>query len=243
MSERSLSEITDVLTSPHSPRPVIAIVGAGPCLGLAIAMTFGARGFKAALLSRSPFKLEPTVLKLAKRGIEAAAFHVDVLDRLSIASGIEAAKQRFGQIDVLEFSPVDQVLPTPATESISDNLQSRINFNLHGAVAVVKQVLPDMVARASGTILFTTGSSSVHPYLGWDLFADFAQALHAAVAPNGVQVGYVAIGSFMERQPDTTPEAIAPLYWELHTQRDQVEKVFMPGTNNVDSKPRAGTAW
>jgi len=25
-----------------------------------------------------------------------------------------------------------------------------------------------------------------------------------------------------------TPEAIAPLYWQLHTQRDAVEKVFFP---------------
>ena len=25
-----------------------------------------------------------------------------------------------------------------------------------------------------------------------------------------------------------TPDAIAPLYWELHTQRDEIEKVFTP---------------
>ena len=29
-------------------------------------------------------------------------------------------------------------------------------------------------------------------------------------------------------QPGTAPEAIAPLYWELHTERDQVEKIFQP---------------
>ena len=30
------------------------------------------------------------------------------------------------------------------------------------------------------------------------------------------------------RQPGATPDAIAPLYWELHPQRDEIEKVFTP---------------
>ena len=57
--------------------------------------------------------------------------------------------------------------------------------------------------------------------MGHDVFANFAlasaalrnwaHALHAAVAPKGVQVGYVAIGAFIGRLPAATPEAIAPL--------------------------------
>jgi short-subunit dehydrogenase len=37
--------------------PVLAIVGAGPGMGLAIAETFGANGYKVGLLSRDPAKL------------------------------------------------------------------------------------------------------------------------------------------------------------------------------------------
>jgi NADP-dependent 3-hydroxy acid dehydrogenase YdfG len=233
--------------------PVIAIIGAGPGMGLAIAKTFGANGFKVALLSRNPANLEPIVTELAKQGIEAAAFTANVLDRASIASGLTAVKQRFGQIDVLEFSPADRALPlVPATELTHDNVQVQIDFYVHGAIAAVNQVLPDMLARRSGTILFTTGASSVYPHLGHDMFANvalaaaglrnWAHALHAAVAPNGVQVGHVAIGAWIGRQPGATPEAIAPLYWELHTQRDQVEKVFMPETINEASEPRGGVA-
>jgi hypothetical protein len=44
-----------------------------------------------------------------------------------------------------------------------------------------------------------------------------------------VQVGHVAIAAWIG-QPGATPEAIAPLYWQLHTQHDQVEKVFSPQT-------------
>jgi NAD(P)-dependent dehydrogenase (short-subunit alcohol dehydrogenase family) len=58
--------------------PVLAIVGAGPGMGLAIAKTFGANGNKVGLLSRDSAKLHPLVAELAEHGIEAAAFALDV---------------------------------------------------------------------------------------------------------------------------------------------------------------------
>jgi NAD(P)-dependent dehydrogenase (short-subunit alcohol dehydrogenase family) len=166
-----------------------------------------------------------------------------VLDRASIASGLTTVKQRFGSIDVLEYSPADWGLPLASISDLShDNMQTAFDFNVHGAFAAVQAVLPDMLARKAGTILFTTGASSVYPHLGNERFANFAiagaglrayaHALHAALAPSGVQVGHVAIGAWIGRQPGATPEAIAPLYWELHTQRDQVEKMFFPETTN-----------
>ena len=219
--------------------PVIAIIGAGPGMGLAVARTFGEQGYKVALLSRSPAKLEPLVAELAGQGVEAAAFTADVLDRASIASGLTAVKQRLGSIDVIEYSPADRGLPLTSISQLShDNVQVAFDFNVHGALAAVQAVLPEMLARRAGTILFTTGASSVYPHLGNEMFANFAVAgaalrayahsLHAALAPSGVQVGHVAIGAWIGQQPGATPESIAPLYWELHTERDQVEKIFQP---------------
>src|SRR5262249_40181673 len=103
----------------------------------------------------------------------------------------------------------------------------------------------------AGTILFTTGAASVYPHVGSELmFANFAvagaclrayaHALHATLVPSGVQVGHVAIGAWIGQQPGATPEAIAPLYWELHTRRDEVEKVFMlqaADRRPVDGRP------
>jgi len=215
--------------------PVIAILGAGPGMGLAIAKTFGAHGYRVALLSRHPAKQEPLVAELARHGIISAAFRADARDRGSVGSGFEAVKQRLGSIDVLEFSPVDRTMPLPAvTELTRENVRVWIDLYVHGAVAAVNQVLPAMLARHSGTILFTTGASSVLPVprcgpvgaaMAW--LRNWAHALHAAVAPKGVQVGHVAIGDFVGRRPGATPDAIAPLYWELHTHRHEIEKVFL----------------
>ena len=234
MSEVNALSVSKV-NQEEDTMPVIAILGAGPGMGLAIAKTFGAHGYRVALLSRHPATQEPLVTELARHGIISAAFRADARDRESIASGLAAVKQRFGSIDVLEFSPIDRTLPMPsATELTHESVRVWIDLYVHGAVTAVNHVLPDMLARRSGTILFTTGASSVYPAprfgavgaaMAW--LRNWAHALHDAVAPKGVQVGHVAIGAFIGRQPGATPDAIAPLYWELHTHRHEIEKVFL----------------
>jgi NAD(P)-dependent dehydrogenase (short-subunit alcohol dehydrogenase family) len=61
--------------------PVIAIVGAGPGLGLSIARRFGREGFTVALISRSAANLDRLAAELADSGIQAAGFPADVRDR------------------------------------------------------------------------------------------------------------------------------------------------------------------
>jgi short-subunit dehydrogenase len=84
-------------------------------------------------------------------------------------------------------------------------VQPWLDFPLFGAIAAAAEVLPDMLERKSGTILVTTGASSVRPEAGYPAFAaagiamgalrNWALALHAEVAASGVQVGHVAIGA------------------------------------------------
>jgi len=220
--------------------PVMAIVGAGPQMGLAIARTFGAHGYRVGLVSRNPAKQDALIAALAREGIESAAFRGDVLDRASIASGLAEVKQRFGPVDVLEYSPADPgVTRVSVAQLTHENLQTAYDFNVHGAFAAVQAVLPDMQARRSGTILLTTGAASVYPHMAGEIFEVFANfaitaaalrayahALHTALGPSGIQAGHVAIGAWIGKQPGAMPEAIAALYWQLHTQRDEVEKVF-----------------
>jgi NAD(P)-dependent dehydrogenase (short-subunit alcohol dehydrogenase family) len=216
---------------------VIAIVGAGQGMGQAIGKLFGKQGFEVALLSREPVKLEPIVAELAAADIEAAAFRADVTDAASIKSGLAAAKARFGAIDVLEYSPLNRALAQATASQIThEALQPWFDFQLYGAIAAVAEVLPEMLERKSGTIIVTTGASSVRPDMAYPVFAaagvamgalrNWAYALHAEVAPSGVQVGHVAIGAFIGQSAETSADAIAPLYWDLHIDRGVHERVF-----------------
>src|ERR1700744_3701472 len=91
--------------------PVIAIVGAGPGLGLSIARRFGREGFAVALISRSAANLGTLTAELRRAGVEAAGFEADVRDRLALTSALAAAAHRFGPVDVLEYSPAAHGAP------------------------------------------------------------------------------------------------------------------------------------
>lgn len=109
--------------------PSIAIIGAGPGLGRAIARAFGSRGYDVALISRNRAKLDGLIDQLAADGITAAAFPADVLDRESLTHALGAAA-RFGGIDVLEYSPVGTAATTKLTlpsETAPEDIQSRLS--------------------------------------------------------------------------------------------------------------------
>ena len=190
--------------------PVIAIVGAVSERCLAIARVFAARRFQIAFLAANPAELQGTLTTLAWEGVDAAAFGADLRDPVSTAAALAAIEERLGAIDVLEVSADD-------------------------AISAADEVLPDMLARRTGTIILTTrapapsmalrGARAVGDAVAAASARAWARALHARVASIGVQVAHVVIDDRPGSAPGVTPEAIAPLYWELHTRRDQVEKV------------------
>ncbi|MCX4767295.1 SDR family NAD(P)-dependent oxidoreductase [Streptomyces sp. NBC_01275] len=220
----------------------IAIVGAGPQLGLAIARAFGSHGLDIALISRNRDKLDGLVGKLTAEGVTAAAFPADVLDRDALTQALKDAATRFGGIDVLEYSPVgtfgSTVLTTPADTDPS-HVQQEMEFQLYGAIAATKAVLPAMREAGAGTLLYTTGAGSIDPVpqvgnvnAAAAALRNWAINLHKELDGTGIQAAHVGIDvsigmSVVPGFPTARPEQISPVYWELHTtKRDQAELVF-----------------
>jgi NAD(P)-dependent dehydrogenase (short-subunit alcohol dehydrogenase family) len=215
--------------------PTIAIVGAGPGLGLSIAKVFGGHGFDVALISRTKDKLDALVAQLTEAGITAEGFAADVGDSAQLIGALEAAIARFGRIDVLEFSPHAGLSMTAPKEVTVDTLRPQVDSLLFGAVTAVQTVLPGMLEAGAGTLLFTTGGGAINPY---PMLADanIAQAgqrnwainLHNTLADEGIYAANVAINLMIgteapEGVPHRAPDEIALDYWTLHTSRDQAE--------------------
>ncbi|MEV6594581.1 SDR family NAD(P)-dependent oxidoreductase [Streptomyces acidicola] len=218
--------------------PTIAIVGAGPGLGLSIAKVFGGHSFDVALISRTKDKLDALVAELAEAGITAEGFPADIADSVQLTGALEAAIARFGRIDVLEFSPHAGLTMTAPKDVTVDALRPQIDSLLYGAVAAVQTVLPGMLAAGSGTLLFTTGGGAINPY---PMLADanIAQAgqrnwainLHNTLADEGIYAANVAINLMIGTQapegvPHRAPDEIALDYWALHTTRTQAEHLI-----------------
>lgn len=222
--------------------PTIAIVGAGSGLGLSIAKTFGGHGFSVALVSRTQARLDALAAELTGAGIEAAGFAADVMDPASVAAAFDRIKERFGRVDVLEYSPAPHH-PVPglrnATPLEADHasIQPQIDYYLYGGLAATKQVLPGMIERGSGTIIYTTGGSSMDPLAGSAEFAataigsgalrTYALKLHQATAGTGVYVAHVPIFAWIGTGgPETQAETIAEHYWNLYNTRDGAEHPY-----------------
>jgi NAD(P)-dependent dehydrogenase (short-subunit alcohol dehydrogenase family) len=219
--------------------PVLAIVGAGPGLGLAIARRFGREGFQVALISRTQSKLDALTAELAADGIEAAGFPGDVLDRPSLRMALGAAAERFGPVDVLEFSPAPSggapdLAPADVTQVTEENIQRQVEYYVYGGVAAAQAVLPGMLERGRGTLLFTTGASSllVFPQMGnigvgSAGLRNYVLALNAALADKGVYAAHVPLATWIgSGGPETQPDTIAEIYWELYNSRDQAERLY-----------------
>lgn len=219
--------------------PTIAIVGAGPGLGLAIAKVFGGNGFRVALIARDQSKLDGLAAQLGEAGIEAAGFAGDVLDRPSLHAALEAAAAKFGPIDVLEYSPAPHTAaPTLAMANVLDvtpeNLQPQLEYYLYGAVAAAKAVLPGMLTKGAGTLLFTTGAGSVNPIPPMGNVNAAAAALrnwvlnlHNALVEKGIYAAHVPISAWIgSGAPAAEADVIAQTYWDLYTGRTEAERLY-----------------
>ncbi len=133
----------------------------GPGLGLAIARTFGKEGFSVALVSRTQAKLDQLAAQLESEGITAKGFTADVLDRPSLTAALQAVKEHFGSIDVLEYSPADTAGGVFETVDVRhttpENVQPQVEYYLYGAMTATAAVLPEMldavVARSSSPLV------------------------------------------------------------------------------------------
>lgn len=213
----------------------IAIIGAGSGLGLSIARVFGRRGFDVALIARDAGRLGRLTAALEADGVSAAGFAADAADQAALASAMDRAAGRFGGIDVLEFS-VPPAGFVDALDVTVDNLRPQFEAICYGAVTATRAVLPAMVAAGTGTLLFTTGASSVTPRpvfgsagAAGAALRNWALNLNGVLAGQGVYAGHIAIGAWIAGTPGPAdaprlePDDIARVYWNLHTARDQAE--------------------
>jgi NAD(P)-dependent dehydrogenase (short-subunit alcohol dehydrogenase family) len=144
---------------------IAIVVGAGqsPGEGLgngrATVLRFVQEGAKVLAVDNNLASAEETATMARQSSGECIAFEANVTREASLAAMVEAARARWGRIDVLHYNvgvsiaggdaPLDQV-----SEAAFDRIAA---INLRGAIMTCKHVLPLMRAQRSGVI--TTISS------------------------------------------------------------------------------------
>ncbi|MEU4248168.1 SDR family NAD(P)-dependent oxidoreductase [Amycolatopsis sp. NPDC026612] len=222
---------------------VLAVLGVGPGLGLSIARRFGGEGFTTALVSRTDARHADYRASLA--GINALTYTADVTDEAQLRDVLVRITADAGQIDTVYFGPADATAGpgiTPLTEAAAGTLRASFDSLVLPAARLVGTVLPVMLERGSGSLLFAGGLSGKYPMPMLGSLAPASAALrmyvltlHAALREKGVHAGLLTIGGLVERGdihrvftaqdhgfPVGTldPDDIADRAWSLYTERD-----------------------
>jgi len=147
-------------------RPAL-VAGASSGIGAAAAIDLAAHGFPVALGARRVEKCEEIVAQIKADGGEAIAVHLDVTDPDSVKTCVERTVDALGEIEVLVAGAGDTYFGR-LHEISTDSFESQLQIHLVGANRIATAVLPGMIERQRGDLIFVGSDVALRqrPHMG-----------------------------------------------------------------------------
>lgn len=209
--------------------PTLAVLGAGPGLGLSIARRFQREGYATALVSRRGFQAD-----------NATGYAADLTDLTAVPDVLAKIREDLGPIDTLYFGPATTSTTITALDKATPaDVRAAIDAILLPATAAVTAALPE--ARS---ILLAGGLSgrTPMPMLGSLAPASAALRMYALTlneALTETYVGTLTIGGLIRggdihamvsqqhpEMPTLDPDDMAETAWRMVHERGPAEVVF-----------------
>ncbi|MNC11723.1 3-oxoacyl-[acyl-carrier-protein] reductase FabG [compost metagenome] len=217
----------------------MVIVGAGKRLGMSLARQFGKEGFQIALIARNEEKLLFMKSQLSHDGIESSYYPADIYDRNQLSRAFQNIYQKYGSIDILEFSPTaGHHQPVPVLELKPGDAEDAIIGNVLAAIQCVNEVLPSMLKNKAGALLFTTGLSAIYPNpqmadssIAKAGLRSYIANLESELTPKHIFVGHISLGIFLkENSKDiSNPDNVARVWYEKYVNNQYGEELYPEG--------------
>ena len=152
---------------PHPSRRPTLVAGASSGIGAATAAEMAARGFPVALGARRVDKCEELAERIRADGGEAVALPLDVTDPGSVTGFVRRAAEELGDIEVLVAGAGDTFFGR-IHETGSEEFAAQIDIHLLGANRLATAVLPGMVQRQRGDVIFVGSDVALRqrPHMG-----------------------------------------------------------------------------
>ncbi|SON60604.1 Sulfoquinovose 1-dehydrogenase [Mycobacterium simulans] len=152
---------------PHPARRPALVAGASSGIGAATAVELAAHGFPVALGARRVEKCQEIAENIIADGGEAIALPLDVTDADSVKGFVHQAAERLGDIEVLVTGAGDTFFGR-LHEIDTESFESQIQIHLIGANRLTTAVLPGMVERQRGDLIFVGSDVALRqrPHMG-----------------------------------------------------------------------------
>lgn len=202
---------------------VALVTGASRGIGAASAKALAARG--AAVVINylcSTEKADDVLREITSRGGRAMLACADVRDRSAVDRVVAAAVKEFGAIDILVNNANISFPVKPFTALTWDEIEAKIAGEMKALVNCSQAVLPAMVGKKSGKLIFISSSLSRSPGYGFAAHAaakgamdSIARVMAKELGPQGINVNVIGPGLTLTDatagQPKEMQEQIAAM--------------------------------
>lgn len=131
----------------------VLVTGAGRGIGRATAVRCAAEGAAVVTVDLAP--PEETAAAVLAAGGRALAIAANVADQAAVRAMVAAALREFAKVDVL-VSNAGIGFPDPVLEITEDRWDRVLDVNLKGALWCAQALLPSMLSRRDGALVFVS---------------------------------------------------------------------------------------
>jgi NAD(P)-dependent dehydrogenase (short-subunit alcohol dehydrogenase family) len=182
---------------------VALVTGAGRGIGRAISIALAQEGAQLILTGRDLEALNETLRLISD--IELAptplVCQMDLLDSEGITTCVQSALEIFGHIDILVNNSGITGKSAPLWELTEAEWDEGMDTNLKGAFLVSKAVIPSMIERKSGSIIFIGSITGKRPLANRSVYAasklgmvGMMRTLALELGRYGVRVNHISPG-------------------------------------------------
>ncbi len=206
------------------------ILGVGPGLGQALALTYARAGYDLTLMARTAETLAPVAAQVRDLGRQVTAVPVDLGDLEAVDEVVTAAGAHV-PISLLHHNvamPGGSLLAAEPAE-----LRTAVDVSALSAVVAVQAALPDL-QQTGGTVAFTGGGIALRPMGQFGVLALGKSAQRAAgfaladeLGPLGVRLRMLTVSGFIRPGGRFDPERIAEAFWAfVQSDGDEVDRIY-----------------
>ena len=230
----------------------IAVFGAGPGLGQAVARRYAREGYDVVIVARRREPLERLAEDLSSGAGTVHVLSADLSDTACVPAVAERVRTRVGHLDALYYAPTPDGDFVPAAGLTAKRARDYLPLTFYTLLDLMAQFLPAMLERGDGAVLTAQGASTLRglpnmsgPGPAQAAQRNYLQSLHAEVAGQGIYVGMLYIGALIENSafhswtttpdggarnwgPTVHPSHLADMLWNMHATKSPTEASY-PG--------------
>ena len=147
---------------PNPDRRPAVVTGASSGIGRSTAAALAALGHPVALGARRVADCEDAAVAIREAGGEAVAIHLDLADGDSVEQFAAAAADTLGEVEIV-VSNAGMNIAGGVLDTDASSLDDVLAVNVTGTHRLVRALLPDMISRRRGDVVFVTSDVAERP--------------------------------------------------------------------------------